>query len=276
MSAAGRCLSVLLAVALVNPTAAQAGQRLREAVLGPEYLAEVQLAARQLIFALAQLQEDVVMDLGGQKERTLYRQADDLLGRVTQFAGTVKPGASRKQLYKGFNEIDLKLSALLHAVRAVGKEQRPLQRDAVRLLAAGEQLHYALSAGDPSEERTREVIRRQAEALIGSARDLEQTIHYALADSPDRGNLEDNLHRLIEAGEQFRKGLGKKADRRQLRELFARVSHEWQAVGMGLRRLTPRENNYLLRSANRVDRYFERLFHLLGVKGKRPQLTIRT
>src|SRR5262249_39125250 len=113
--------------------------------LDREGLAPIQEAARQLAREIEYLQEDIVTELEGQKERTLYRQADSVLVDSDQFQKSLKPGAVRKQLYKEFDGLDHKLHELLKAVQALGPEQRLLQRSAARVDTADEQ-PYARSA----------------------------------------------------------------------------------------------------------------------------------
>jgi hypothetical protein len=271
-----RSLTAVLVVVLGFPLAAAAAETPARPRPEHAYLTAVRAAAQTLVRQVERLQEDIIADLGGQKERTLYRQADEVLGEAERFQRSVKSGASHPALYKAFNALDLKQEALLKAVRAAGKNAPGLTRSAARITAAAGELHYALSTGDTAEGQTRQVMRRQAEALGAAVRDLGQTAHYALAASADRDTLEVNLRKLTEATERFQKSLTKKAGRRQLQDEFTRLGHAWKLVSAGLNRLPVRENIYLLRGAARVEHFTTRLYQLLGLKGEGPQLSIRT
>ena len=54
------------------------------------------------------------------------------------------------------------------------------------------------------------------------------------------------------------------------------MNRAWERAIRGLQVLKPRDNIHLLRSADRVERLHERLFRLLGLKGERPRLSIKT
>lgn len=244
--------------------------------LDREALASIQEASRALARALENMQEDIVADLGGQKERTLYRQADAILADLATFQGTLKDGASGEQLGKAFDALDHKIHELLKAVRGLGEKERALQRAAARVDAADEQLHYTLSPFSPSESRTKAVIYRQTRALVSTARQLEQTTAYALSDIPGRGVLQAELRKLADVSEQFQKSATVGADRQALKRDFATVNQSWERAIRRMQDLPPVESVYLLRLADRVDRLHEHLFRLLGMEGERPSLIIRT
>jgi len=266
-------LAVLM---LVAPLAVHGQRASKDDSLGREELAPIQEAARELAREVEYLQEDIVTELKGAKERTLYRQADGVLGGVEKFQRALKPNVSRDELYKAFDGLDQQLHELLKGVQALGKEQRLLQRSAARVGDADDQLHYALSSHDTSEIRTRQVLERQTRALAAAASRLDKTAEYALGTVRGRGVLVANLGKLAEAAERFQKSQASGADREQLRRDFASVNRAWERAVRGLEDLKPQESVHLLRSAGSVDRLHERLFRLLGLKGERPHLTIRT
>ena len=71
----GRYLIVAAALLLGPICLAQAEER----SLDRDYLPNVREAARRLTHEVEILQEDIVADVGGQKERTLYRLGDEVL-----------------------------------------------------------------------------------------------------------------------------------------------------------------------------------------------------
>jgi ABC-type transporter Mla subunit MlaD len=117
------------------------------------------------------------------------------------------------------------LRELLQVVRAASKDQGWLRRAAERITQADHQLHYALSQGDVTQARGREVLRRQAEALAAAARELNQTAQFALAkDAPGRVGLEDSLRKLADAAQRFEETARKTSDPVSLQNAFAPVN----------------------------------------------------
>src|SRR5262249_50591519 len=245
--------------------AAKSGDKM----IDEKYLQTVRGAARQLGEELERFQETVVAELGGSKDRTVFRQADSLLGQVAAFETGLKATSTRKEIYKGFDEIDAKALDLFKAVEMVGKDKLRLQRLVNYLRAAVDYLHYAASAGDLSETRKKQIIERQARALTAALRELEKMASYGLAEVPRREVLLAHVRKLLAAAETFQKSTGGSdvADR------FKVVNESWERVVQGFRSVPPRENVLLLRSAVRVDELHERLFRLLGIPGDRPRFT---
>jgi hypothetical protein len=244
--------------------------------LSRKYLDQVKEAARQLTHDLEQLQDALVAELKGQKERTHYRQADVALGAALSFQRALKDGASRADLYKSYDALDEKLRVLFKGAGALGEGHRGIHRALSYVSASDDQLHYALSEGDLSAKRTAKVIERQARAMSATARELHEVAAYAFGDDPGRGVLQKELDTLARSAEQFQKGLATNSQKRDLQRQFEAVNASWVKVTEGLKGLAPEENAYLLRGAARMDRLHERLFRLLDIKGERPQLIIRT
>lgn len=242
-----------------------------------EYLANIQEAVRQLVHDMEYLQEDIVAELSGHKERTLYRQTDTVLAELVHFQDTLKPGASREQLTKDFSPVDEKVHTLLKAIQELGTSARALRHAVARVSTSDEQLHYAISEGDAAEGRQGPRIERQARALAAAAQELERTAQYALADAPGQGAaLIANLHKLAEEANRFQKSQASGASMEQLQRDFVGVNRAWEQVVRGLQLLPPRENVFLLRGAARIDRYHDHLYRLLNVTGDRPQLILRS
>jgi hypothetical protein len=240
------------------------------------YLASALADANTLLRSLEYLEQDLIEELSGRKERTLYRQAEAALGAAEAFRRALKPEVSREKRFEAFDEMDRKVHGLLKGVRALGAKERALQRAADRVQAADEQLHYTLFGSDLARARPGQVLHRQGEALVLATRDLERVARYALGATPGRGVLEAELSKLHKAALAFTERAERAAERKDLRRDFAEVDRLWERVSQQMRQLPPREHYYLLRSAGRVDQLHERLHRLLGIEGKRSGLVVPT
>ncbi len=243
--------------------------------LGREDLASVQDATRDLAREVEYLQ-DIIVELRGKKELTLYGQADALLAGIEDFEKSVKPQVTLDRLEKEFETLDGNLHRFLEAVQNLGPEHRILQRAAARVGAADDQMHFALFASGASGGKANQILERQARVLMVAARQLDKTAEYALGSVPGKAVLLGDLHKLAAAAEQFQKKLASETDRSKLRKEFAALNQAWAMATRGIGNLSLRENSHLLRSAGQLDRAHERLYRLLGVDGERPQLIIRT
>jgi hypothetical protein len=249
----------------------------KQTALDKKHLAEVREAASELIRDIEELQWQFIIELGQQKkERVLYRQADIVLGELLDFRTSLRPDVSLKQLYKTFDNMDRKLHALVAEVDKRAPKNRSLQRAAARVQIADEHLHYVLLRGDGSETRMSQLLASQAHSLLAAAQDLQQTFRYAPAMSPGKAVIEEALGKLAKTAAALHKDATAGADRKQLQREFADVTAAWQQATAQLKDLPPRQNVYLLRSAQRFDLVHERLHRLLGIKGERPGLIIRT
>jgi hypothetical protein len=242
----------------------------------PEGLTAMQEAARELAHEIQYLQEDIVTELGTQKERTLYRETDAILADLERFQRTLKPGTAREPLYKQFDALDQRLHKLLEGIRALGAERRLLQRSAERVEAADEVLHHAVFELDTSAARKAQSLERQARILVTTAQQLNKTAAYALGAAPGRGVLVADLRTFAAESERFQKSVANRANRELLQKEFTAVNDAWKRVIQAFQDLPPTENVYLLHSATQVDHTLEHLFRLLGLDGKRPRLIIRT
>src|SRR5262245_27284241 len=86
-----------------------------------EYLTIVKVETRYLVRAVERLQETIIEEMSGRKERDLYRHADEVLSLLVDFERSLEPGASRERLYSRFAELEGRLNELLEVVRKEGK-----------------------------------------------------------------------------------------------------------------------------------------------------------
>jgi hypothetical protein len=267
----------LLALTLLLPAAA-ALARADKAPVGPlsgEHLATVRAQANSLMRAVENLQEAIIEDLAGRKERDLYRKSDAVLGHLLDLRKALAGKATRQDLYTAFAAMDAQLHDLLENLDSTKEAPQSLRREANRVRHADAELHFALSAGDARPERAAELVKRQAGELLSTARELNRTAQYALVARP--GEIAPTVfNRFVEATARLEKSAAAGASSEQLHKDFTAVDTAWQRVTGVLRALKPRENLYLVRSAGEVDRLLDRLHQLLGVKGERSRLIIST
>lgn len=266
--------AVAFVAAALAPLAA-AGQP-PESKRDREYLQDVRAEATELLRALERLGEDVIDELGGQKERKLYRQTESAISAAAAFVALLADGVARDKLYAEFEKLDVRLHRLIEAVDAHRPASRALRRAAGRVRAADDQLHYILSAGDTSDARAGAVLKRQAAVLADTAESLERVASYAVGTAPDRAPLLQDLAKLAKSAKHFAGRVEKGAARQDVGPDFAELTKTWDKVTAELQRLPPEEHLYFLRTAGQFDRVHDRLYRLLGLKGKRPQLIIRT
>ncbi len=242
--------------------------------LGGKQLTSIQEAIRDLTREVEFLQ-DIVAE-SGEKKQILYNQADAMLSDIADFQISLKSVKSRQDLYKAFDELDTKLHNFLKAVKAIGPERLLLQRATIRVIAADEELHYAVSAHDPSQGRAKLVLDRQANALLTAARQLDAMASFTFGATPGRAILVGDLRKLAEVTERFQQRLASGANRPELRKNFAAVNQAWERATRGLAELKAGEQFRLIGTAAHLDRIHERLYRLLDIKGDRPQLILRT
>src|SRR5262245_14897528 len=174
--------------------------------LSKEYLTIVKVETHYLVRALERLQETLIEELNGRKEKKIYRQADAVLALLDDFERSLESETSRARLYSRFNEFDKKLHELLDSVQRESKDARALRREAARVESPYEELHFARSAGDTTTQRVQEVFKRQARRLVSAAKELEETAQYALAKEPGDVSPGD-FHKLVEASVRFQRAV---------------------------------------------------------------------
>jgi hypothetical protein len=247
---------------------AEAGQR--------DYVDSIRDQARTLADEVERFQQDVTLTLRGEKERELYDNADEVLQYLRQFRRSLRGGATREQVYRDFDKMDRRLHELIDAGRERIREQPVLQRDLARVEAADNQLHYALSQGDTTPERGRDVIRRRAADLYSDAQDFQRTADYALSSNRAAGQIRDAARAFVDSADHFRKDVERGAERDHMRREFGEVERAWGAVAEGLNRLSPYEGNSYLRSrALQLDSEIDALHRLLEMEGNRPRILMQ-
>jgi hypothetical protein len=239
-----------------------------------DFLAAVREQTRRLIAELEELQEEIVGELRGQKERQLYQRADAILIELRQFQRGLRAGVAREQLARDFGRMDQRLHPLIEDLHALGQERRSLLRAAAQVRQADHELHYALFHGDTSEDNRRQVAQRQARLLLSEARELQRTAQYVLANNRQGQHVGESIDEFVQAADHFWRSAEKEANAGHLRRDFAALNSAWQHVTRDINALPHREGfNYLRSRAQRVDAVHDRLYRHWGPNGdERPRV----
>jgi hypothetical protein len=267
----------VLGIGVLFPSSSVRAQQLIDSgKLEQKNLVRIQDAVKHLIGQVETLHEDMLHDLDGRKELILYRQAEAVLVQLVKFQTSLKPELERKRLYEDYDRVESKLKELLKDVRALGPREKSLQRQAMRIEVAIEDVYFSISLGDTNPDRARKVIERQICTLDDAAKDLNRTARYALGGVPGRAVAMDAISTLAEASGKCRKSLASGTNIDDLRSDFSALSSAWRKVIDQMEELSPQQDYYLLRSASRIDLLYERLHQLLGLKGECPHLIVRS
>lgn len=221
------------------------------------------------------LQDDIVEELVSEKEKNLFRAADeslnelDLLDRA--LAGKTP---TREALYAIFDRADAKVAALVKAVSALSPKRPALTRQAERLRSQSDDLHFLLSSGDASAERQGQVLKRQAKSMASLARRFATGADYALLDRPGRAPFLEAVKTFAERCQAF-DTVAAAGDLDASKKEFASLTTSWGQVVDGFLRLSPKEDYHIARQGFRLDKYHRQLFELLKMPGKRPVLSMK-
>jgi hypothetical protein len=261
-------LPIALAAVLLSPATGWPQQ------LNAQYHDNVRHWAQQLAQDIQALMEDISIELPRREQRELYRRADRTLQAVRHFRQSLRAGVGRDHIYRDFNDMDREVHGLLEAMRDVDKDERALRRAASRINYADQQLHYAISHGDTSEGRRREVVERQARALATEATELYQTARYVLPDGPRGRHIEEMMRQFMDEANLFHR---KMQERNEgwlvpVRAYFEKVDKDWYRVARDLGALTARENAYLRNRIERVELIMAQLYQRLDVPGTRQPI----
>jgi len=267
----------ILGVGILFPSSIARAQELTNpGKLEQKNLVRTQHAVKHLIGQAETLHEDVLEYLDDRKEVILYRQSEAVLVQLAKFEASLKPELDRKRLYADYDQVEIKLQELLKGVRVLGPGEKALQRQAVRLEVAIEDVYFNISVGDTAPDRTRKVIERQILTLDVAAKDLNRTAKYALGGVPGHAVALDAIRTMAEASGKCRKSLSTGTEIDDLRRDFSALSNAWNQVIHQVEKMSSQDEYYLLRSASRIDLLYGRLHQLLELKGKCPHLSIRS
>ncbi len=240
------------------------------------YVAKIDAKIRQVSNAVELMEQDIVAELVGTKEKQLFQKVDQVLHESSKLEKVLEsPAPNRRSIYMQFDSLDTKVSGLVRAVPELAPKHLLIQRGAERIRSLMDDLHFVISQGDNSPARLRQVLTRQAKAMRSAAQQMSMTAQYALATSPGRGELLAEMKKLVTACKPFEEITATRADLEKCRKEFTALNNTWSRVVEGISLLPPAENVYLLRGALRADLVHERLYRALEIKGERPHVTIR-
>jgi len=221
------------------------------------------------------LQEDIVEELAGEKEKALFRLADQTQSELDLLDKTlVDKNPTREALYKQGDRVDTKIIALVNAISELSPKRPALAREVERIRVQSDDLHFVLSAGDETKERQRQVLVRQAKSMKSVAKQFAVSADYAILDRPGRAPFLDAVKKFAEQCESFEKSAGD-SELDLCKKEFSTLTEGWGQVVQGFLKLSPKEDYYIARQGFRLDEYHRRLFELLKIPGKRPVLIMK-
>jgi hypothetical protein len=219
----------------------------------------------RVISELEHLQDDIAHDLRGKDARQLYQRTDQVLSSAMHFQRTVEDGRDRAHIYRDFQSFDQQLHELFHALE---HSQTPgMQRHLSRIHFADDQLHRAISVGDPSDERRGEVIARQAHALDREAQQLDELAARLHEGRNER--LHHAIHDFAEKAAHFHQTVENDKDRQHRNLDFAEIQQSWSNVVQLLN--SSDQSAYLYRQARRVEESYNELAQRLTRRADRDQ-----
>ena len=239
-----------------------------------EYVSAARKSVEKVSSLVENLQDDIIEEMAGEKEKTLFRLADQVQSELDLLDKTLAgKDPTREALYKQFDRSDSKVAALVKAISTLSPKRPALTRETERVRVQNDDLHYVLSVGDGTQGRQKQVLVRQAQSMKSAAKQFVAAADYAILDRPGRARFMDVAKAFAEECESF-ETLSAAGDLDTRKKAFATLTEVWGQVVQGFRLLSPREDYHIARLGFRVDQYHRRLFELLKMPGKRPELTI--
>jgi len=262
-------LSIGMSVSLPGIRAADPDQNINQ-----DYVTSARKSIDKMSSLVESLQDSIVEDLSGAKEKSLFRVADQVQSELALLDKALTArNPTRQSLYTQFDRADSRVADLVKATSELSPKRPALVREVERIRVQNDDLHFLLSVGDGTKERQRQVLVRQAKSMKIGARQFAVAADYALLDRPGRVVFMDAVKKYAELCEMFEKSAGE-SDIEKCKKDFSTLTETWGEVVRGFLRLSPREDYHIARLGFRVDQYHRRLFELLKMPGNRPQLTM--
>jgi len=238
------------------------------------YVTSARKSVDKVAALVESLQDDIVEELAGEKEKTLFQLADQTQSEIELLDKTlVAQNPTRDAIYKQSNRVDTKIAALAKAISELSPKRPVLARQGERIRVQSVDLHFVLSVGDDTKERQRQVLVRQAKSMESAAKQFVVASEYALLDRPGRAPFMAAVKKFAEQCESFEKLAGD-SELDLCKKEFSTLTEGWNEVVRGFLKLSPKEDYHIARLGFRLDGYHLRLFELLKMPGKRPMLTI--
>ena len=264
------------ALAIGVATATTAGRAADpEKPVSTDYVNSARKSVDKVSTLVESLQDDIVEELAGDKEKALFRLADQALNELDLLDHALADKTPTRELvYKQFDRADAKVAALVKGVSELSPKRTALARVAERLRVQSDDLHYMLSAEDGTAERRRQVLGRQAKSMKSAAKQFAVAADYAILDRPGRAPFLDAAKKFADQCEAFDKAAAS-GDLDVCKKEFSTLTDSWGQVVGGFLRLSPKEDYHIARQGFRLDEYHRRLFELLKIPGKRPALSMK-
>lgn len=246
-----------------------------EKSVSTDYVNAARKSVEKVSTLVESLQDDIVEELAGDKEKALFLLADQSLNELDLLDHALADKTPTRELvYKQFDRADAKVAALVKGVSELSPKRAALARAAERLRVQSGDLHYVLSAGDGTAERQRQVLGRQARSMKSAAKQFAVAAEYAILDRPGRAPFLDAAKKFAGQCEAFDSAAAG-GDLDVCKKEFSTLTDSWREVVDGFLKLSPKEDYHIARQGFRLDEYHRRLFELLKIPGKRPVLTIQ-
>jgi hypothetical protein len=229
-------------------------------------------ALRQSAYAL---QDSLIMDNPTPDQmRGLYPQVSKILIDATALANQVRDKGPKADLLYEYLAIENRVGKLVGQIDGLGEAYRPSKRNARRLRAAFDDLHYAFVGGAPPVKDTLlPAVQRQARQLGEATDGLVLVAKAVLGDKKADKALRATLDPLAKATADFGRMVVDKVDVSGLKTGFAAVNKAWDQFAAALKNVAGDELAHFRYSAARVDELQDRIFGMLGMPGKRVRLS---
>ena len=252
-------LTGVLVVALTGPAHAQGR-------LDGNYYGSVREWSRRLVNDLEYLQQDISYEVKGPGGRQLADLANATYQSAVHFNRGLRNDVAREHLYRDFQQLDAHLHKLLRAVRDVGPAGSSLQRAAQRVHYSDQQLHYALSAGDDTPDRGRDVLGRQTDVLVHQAAEYIRVMDWATMGSGAGARLRDAARAFSDAARRLERAEDRSVDPNRLRQDFVRVADAWREVVNALNAPEASPGQYLRTKTMEVHETVEHIRQRLNMR----------
>jgi hypothetical protein len=240
-----------------------------------QYVIAGQKSVDKLSSLLESLQDDIVDELTVDKEKTLFRLADQTLSELELLNTKLEDkNPTREVIYKQFDRVDRNIAALAGAISELSPKRPALARMVERVRIQSDDLHFTLSAGDETKERKQQVLVRQAKSMRSAAKHFAVSAEYAILDRPGRAPFLDAAKKFAEQCESFEKSV-EGSELELCKKEFSILTNCWEQVVNGFLKLSAKEDYHIARQGFRLDDYHRRIFELLKMSGKRPLFTMK-
>ncbi len=241
--------------------------------VGRDSATAIRSASRDLKRQMDRLKKDLGPASEDRSWRALSYDAEDVSGTLGDLEDALRPGLPRQDLYVSYGAVQNKVRALVRDARA---SDSPAVKESLRRVTDAER-HLRAAVFDEGVQETwdPQLVGRLAENLVHYARDLERQGQWSVAGRAGRRGLQDDLHALTDAVEEFRRSALNGDTQPQLMRDFGPVEDAWARVAPALGELPSGERLTMRPRAERVDDALVRLHRRLGLRSEPVRLADR-